>query len=809
MKRVGFNDNWTVRKTFGGSGVYKDAVPVTLPHDAMIMEKRIPEASGGAANGFFPGGDYEYVKKFVISEENRGKAHFLQFEGIMSEAKIYVNQSLASSVYYGYTGKILDITPYLSEAGENVILVKVFAKEPGSRWYTGAGIYRPVSLYVGNDVRIPVRGVRVHAVQSDENVSCVQVRTALVCERKQKTTVSVVSEILDTEGNIVSVLETPHTFTDGSDNTVYQRLYIRDAKLWSTKYPYLYSLKITVKEGDTVLDESTESFGIRSVSADPVRGLLVNGEPVLLRGGCIHHDLGPLGAADYASAEERRIRLLKDAGFNAVRISHNSASESLLSVCDRLGMLVLEESYDIWTKSKTVYDYARYFKDHWEEDLEDIVSKDFNHPSVIMYSIGNEITDLGETDGKKWSRVLANRFRALDPTRLVTNAVNGTMGLNDVMPKILVSLGLTTPGELADILDPTKPGDINDLITLLSKHMSEIVGHPLVEARMHEAYEALDIVGLNYMLAAYGPMTKSYPNRVILGTETTPPSIGKNWKAVKMLPAVIGDFTWTAFDYIGEAGVGVVTYNGDNDFQKPYPCYLAYCGDFDITGYRRPLSYYREIVFGLRKAPYLAVQLPAHYEDTPQLTPWALPESLGSWNWPGYEGKPCRVEIYSSAPETELFINGKTVGKVTTGDAADCRAVLEAVYEPGTIEAAAYFEDGSEERFVLRTAEDEWILNAEPECHDFNVNDICYIPIELRDRSGNLNTAAECVVSVNVSGAGILLGLASADPMSEEDFFAAERKTFNGRALAVVKRTDEGEINVIIRAGAQERRILL
>ena len=805
MKRINFNESWTVRKTSGGSDVFKEATPVTLPHDAMIMEKRTPEAAGGAANGFFPGGDYEYAKKFTIPEENRGKTHFLQFEGIMSEAKIYVNQSLAASTYYGYTGKVLDITPYLLEDGENTVLVKVFAKDPGSRWYTGAGIYRPVSLYVGRDIRIPVRGVRVTTPVAEEAVSCVQIRTALVCEKKHKTAVSVVSEILDPEGNTVSMLETPHTFTEGSDNTVYQRLYIQNAKLWSTEHPALYTLKVSVKEGDDVLDEVTENFGIRTLSADPVRGLLINGEAVLLRGGCIHHDLGPLGAADFASAEERRIRRLKEAGFNAVRISHNSASESLLSACDRFGMLVLEESFDMWTKSKTVYDYARYFRDHWEEDLTDIVSKDYNHPSVIMYSIGNEITDLGETDGKKWSRILANRFRTLDPTRLVTNAVNGTMGLNDVMPKILVSLGLTTPGELADILDPTKPGDINDLITLLSKHMSEIVGHPLVEAKMHEAYEALDIVGLNYMLAAYEPMAKAYPNRVILGTEMTPPSIGKNWKAVKALPAVIGDFTWTAFDYIGEAGVGVVTYNGKNDFQKPYPCYLAYCGDFDITGFRRPLSYYREIVFGLRKAPYLAVQLPEHYEETPQHTPWALPDSVGSWTWPGFEGKPCRVEVYSNAPETELFINGKSVGKVTTGDEADCRAVLETIYEPGTIEAVSYFADGSEERFTLCTAADEWLLKAAPEREVFGVNELCYIPIELRDAAGNLNTAAACTVSVEVSGDGVLLGLASADPMSEEDFFASERKTFYGRALAIVKRTGEEEICVKICAEEQEK----
>ncbi len=809
MKRFDFNNHWTVRKTSGGSDVYQKATPVTLPHDAMIMEKRTPEAAGGAANGFFPGGDYEYVKKFTITEENRGKAHFLQFEGIMSEAKIYVNQSLAASTYYGYTGKLLDITPYLQEDAENTILVKVFAKEPGSRWYTGAGIYRPVSLYVGSGIRIPVRGVRITTPVAEEKVSCVQVRTALVCERRHRTMVSVVSEILDTDGSTVTFLETPHTFTEGSDDTVYQRLYIQNAKLWSAEHPELYTLKVTVKEGEAVLDEVTEHFGIRTFSADPVRGLLMNGEAVLLRGGCIHHDLGPLGAADIPFAEERRIRLLKEVGFNAVRISHNSASESLLSACDRLGMLVLEESFDMWTKSKTVYDYARYFRDHWEEDLEDIVSKDYNHPSVIMYSIGNEITDLGETDGKKWSSVLANRFRTLDPTRLVTNAVNGTMGLNDVMPKILVSLGLTTPGELADILDPTKPGDINDLITLLSKHMSEIVGHPLVEAKMHEAYEALDIVGLNYMLSAYEPMTKAYPNRVILGTEMTPPSIGKNWKAVKALPAVIGDFTWTAFDYIGEAGVGVVTYNGKNDFQKPYPCYLAYCGDFDLTGFRRPLSYYREIVFGLRKAPYLAVQLPEHYEDTPQYTPWALPESVGSWTWPGYEGKTCRVEVYSKAPETELFINGKPIGKVTTGDEADCRAVLETIYEAGTIEAVSYFDDGSEERFSLRTAENEWILYAEPECGVPGASDICYIPIELRDAAGNLNTAADCTVFVEVSGDGVLSGLASADPMSEEDFFSAGRKTFYGRALAIVRRTGEGKMTVRICAGEQERTLYL
>lgn len=415
-----------------------------------------------------------------------------------------------------------------------------------------------------------------------------------------------------------------------------------------------------------------------------------------------------------------------------------AAVKALLDACDRLGMLVMEESYDTWTQAKSQFDSSLVFKDNWEKDIEDIVRKDFNHPSVFMYSIGNEITNLGTADGAKWSRRLADKVHELDPTRYVTNAINGMITIMDNLPMVMVDLGLLTPEQLQAMTvaasdgedtentaatesaaagnaadDASKQerdaGGINDVMTSLLGQMNYLSTHPDVEKSLSEAYGTLDLIGMNYMRDAYDQM-KDYPNRIFYGSETLPPDIDLNWKKVKEYPACIGDYTWTAWDYIGEAGVGIVTYDGKLVFSKGYPAYLAYCGDIDITGYRRPLSYLREIVFGLRKAPYVAVQLPEHYGQEPMCTPWSLPACVSSWTWNGFEGKPCMVEVYSDAPEVELFVNQKSVGRLPAGEDHRFRAVFDTVYEPGEVKAVAYHADGGTESFCLRTAENENIL---------------------------------------------------------------------------------------------------
>lgn len=813
MKRQDFNRNWTVQKlvsdltesTLGNAEVC-EKLSVTLPHDAMIFETRDAKNPSGGACGFYKGGDYEYSKSFYVDEADANQTFILEFEGIYNRGYIFVNGALAGSVQYGYTGIFVDITPYLHFGAENLITVKAINSDvPNSRWYTGSGIYRPVFLYQGGNIRIDANGFRISTPEVSRELAAVKVETLLRYDAKIRKTVEVKSEILNSEGCTVAEEVSRVSLFEQSETLHTQRIYVKEPALWSDRMPNLYSCKVTVLEGEKVLDTAESTFGIRKLELNPTDGLKINGERILLRGGCIHHDNGPLGAATFDRAEERRIELLKEAGFNSVRISHNSSSKALLDECDRLGMLVMEESYDTWTQSKSQYDSALVFAEHWEKNLEDIVRKDFNHPSVFMYSIGNEITDLQTQDGAKWSRRLAEKMRALDSTRYVTNAVNGMIAVLVDLPKVLVDLGMLTPEQLQAMSEPQEGepsgGDINDLMTALLGQMNHLSTHPLVEERLNESYGTLDLIGLNYMRGAYDKMAEKH-NRVFYGSETLPPDIDLNWKKVKEFSSCIGDYTWTAWDYIGEAGVGIVTYNDALVFKKPYPAYLAYCGDLDITGYRRPASYYREIVFGRRQTPYIAVQLPAHYGENAMCTPWVTPETVSSWTWSGYEGKGCKVEVYSDAPEVELFINEKSVGKLPAGEENRFRAVFDTIYEPGSIRAEAHYTDGRREEVSLKTAEDAVSLAVESDRKEIAADDLAYVTIELKDASGVLHTAADRKVKIHAEGVGHIQGFGSADPLSEENFFNYERTTYYGRALAVV-RAGEAEGTIKLHAEAE------
>lgn len=797
MQKQNFNRDWKVRKIPDGMASFVqggDERDVTLPHDAMIWETRAASNPSGSAGGYFAGGNYEYVKTFYVDESEKDETLILEFEGIHNGGHVYINGALAGSVQGGYTRLFLDITPYLCFGGENVILVKAMnSAQPNSRWYTGSGIYRPVYLYRGGKIRIDVDGPRISTPEISQEIASVKVDTKIRYDEKTRKTIILKTEIIDPDGNIAAGESSLMTLFGQSETMQTQRIYVREPALWSVDNPKLYQCKVTVYDGETLLDTAQSTFGIRKLELDPVNGLRLNGEKILLRGGCIHHDNGPVGAATFGRAEERRIQLLKEAGFNSVRIAHNSSSAALLDACDKLGMLVMEESFDMWTQTKRTFDYSLVFADNWEKDLQDIVRKDFNHPCVFMYSVGNEIKELHTPDGARWSRMLTEKIRSLDSTRYVTNAINGMisiMGAN-VLPVVMKEMGMTVP-------EKTPGGGINDTMTALMGAMNYLSSHPKVEEGLKESYGTLDLIGLNYMRDVYDQM-KEYPNRVFYGAETLPPDIALNWKKVKELPACIGDYTWTAWDYLGEAGIGVVTYDGRLTFAKPYPAYLAYCGDFDITGYRRPMSYLREIVFGLRKSPYIAVQLPEHYGKEPLYTPWALPTTVSSWTWKGHEGKHCLVEVYSDAPEVELFVNGNSVGRQPAGEEHDFRVIFDTVYMPGVIMATAYYEDGITENYCLCTAKDEVFLCMVPDKVKIRTDDLVYVTIELRDESGELQTATDCKVCLKVEGAGSLQGFGSANPISEENFFDECRTTYYGRAVAVVR---SGDASGLIRVTA-------
>ena len=800
MIRTNFNDGWIVSKDGSGAamenflrGDNNRSALITLPHDAMILEERNETNPAGTSNGFYPGGNYTYRKTFTIPEDYVGKRILLEFEGIYNRARVYLNDQFICSNAYGYTGFCADLTPYINYTGENLVTVNAINSDmPNSRWYTGSGIYRPVSMLVGDVVHIVPDGLRIATPEVAEDISLVQTAISIAYTGVQRKKVYINTELIDGSGNVVNSERTPVTLFENYAPLVRQRIYLRNAKLWSPEEPNLYQCKVQIIDGDKVLDTVASTFGVRHIQVDPLHGFRINGVSTPLRGSCIHHDNGVLGAVAFAAAEERRIRISKEAGFNAIRSAHNTASKALLDACDRIGMLVIDEAFDVWNFSKTKYDYAQDFSQNWEKDVEYMVTKDFNHPSVVMYSVGNEIPEVGAADGSRMNRMLAEKFRTLDSTRFVTNGINSLACLKDSLPQVISeSFGIdsATQGAAAD------GGDINDMMTAMMGRMNDFAAHPMVNQKLEETYSALDLCGQNYMRSAYSIDSEKYPNRITYGSETLPPDIDLNWQCMKDIANNVGDFSWTGWDYIGEAGVGYTTYNGPLSFTAAYPACLANVGDIDITGERRPSSYFREIVYGRRTDPYITVECPEHYNDDIKCTPWGFPDSLNSWTWPGFEGKPCKTIVYSDADEIALFLNGNFLAKEKCNR---FKAAFDITYQSGVLEAISY-KDGKETgRYSLKTADDCLKINVDIDKQEIKSDgqDLVYIMVSLTDENGIVNTAAERKISTSVEGPAVLQGFGSANPVSTENYFDNEHTTYKGKVLAVIRATGAGVIKV-------------
>ena len=663
-----------------------------------------------------------------------------------------------------------------------------------SRWYSGGGIYRDVYLLVSDLVHIVPEGVQVKTESADEEYAVLHVDTEL--ENCFHTPAELVLEtvIQDTAGNIAAQDSTVVTVFAQEKRKMSQRVTVVKPELWSDDTPVLYTCVTRLIKDGKVIDESSEKFGIRTLSLDARRGLRVNGSTVKLRGACIHHDSGLLGAATYDSVQFRQIRKLKEAGFNAIRMSHHPMAPAMLRACDELGMFVMDETFDMWNRCKSNYDYGLYFQEWWEKDVTAMVRKDFNHPSVILYSVGNEIPEIGTDHGAKICHDLSSKIKELDDTRFTLASINGVFAAGDQVDRIVADVvsDLSKAGKI--------DGNVNDFMTLMDGHMDEIVVHNAITERLEKACAGVDIAGYNYMTARYELDGEAYPNRVIVGSETYPPEIARNWNLVEKLDHVIGDFTWTGWDYIGEAGVGVPAYQwGEGGFGAGFPCQLAYPGDLDITGFRRPASYYREAVFGLRTKPYIAVQDPNRYGQQLIKTPWVISDTVSSWTWGGCEGKPVVVEVYSQGKETELFINGKSCGRKPAGKAAGFRTLFETTYEPGTILAVSYDEDGNQMgQIELHTAGEDrnLVLTAEPEMKD----QMIYIDAVLCDQDGNTVTDSDMKITLNVEGCAEAVGFGSGNPKPKYNFNEGVTETFHGRAQIILMRTGSGKIQVKVSA---------
>jgi beta-galactosidase len=776
MKKQTFDQGWEYSEAVGMIAMFNPQwQPINLPHDAMIAKPRAASNPSGGGGGFFPGGVANYRKKFLVPEEWHGQSVQLEFEGVYMNAEVSINRQLLHLQPYGYSSFVVDITPYLVYGQENEVgVVANNTAQPNSRWYSGTGIYRHVWLRTGGSVHIQPWGVFVTTPVVDPAASVVQVATELASLSGGSEGAVLRTTVLDAEGAAVAQIETPVKRL-----SVQQTLLVKGAKLWSVDEPNLYTLLSEVLVGGSVVDTERTTFGIRSIAADAQDGFRLNGVPLKLKGGCIHHDHGPLGAASYDRAEERKVELLKSAGFNALRSAHNPPAPALLDACDRLGMLVIDETFDCWRRGKTPNDYHLNFEEWWERDTAALVKRDRNHPSVIMWSIGNEILEsLGAPEGPAWCQRQAETVRKLDSTRFVTSAV--PINFMEMMEKGELGLDLTS---LPVPEDPQK-----DRWALLTTEFAK----------------PLDIVGYNYLPQRYEVDSTRFPGRVIAGTETFPHMAYTFWKETERLPHVIGDFVWTAFDYLGEAGIGSVNFEGRPAFGAPYPYHLANCGDLDICGFKRPQSYYRDLLWGVRAAPFIGVLDPQHYGKPLAFSPWGWEPVIDSWTFPGEEGKPTQVDVYAIDEEVELFINGVSVGRKPAGAASQNKATFEVVYQPGTIEAVGYTGGKETGRTHLATASSPAALRLTPDRAMLEAvyGDLAFVTVEVVDQDSVVVKHGEPVISLQVSGAGELIAVGAANPLSEEPYVGSQRKAYQGRLLAVVRTTgDAGAIALEAQAG--------
>lgn len=766
MEKREFMENWL----FGKAGNEKREI--CLPHDAMLEEGRSAESESGSACAYFLGGIYEYEKLFYVPDGWKEMDVCIEFEGIYPNAAVYLNDREIGRCAYGYKGFILKLDSLVYGQENKLKVVADNQQVPNSRWYSGAGIYRPVWLWTGKKKHILPDGIHVTTVSCDPAQILVEVR-----HTKEAGNIRI--EILD-DGNVIA---------EGSGEKA--EISIPDAKLWSSEKPNLYQCRVMLIDGEGILDVQTVQFGIRIVQWSS-NGLFISGESVLLQGGCIHHDNGILGAKCFEKSEWRKIRRLKEFGFNAVRSSHNPISKAALEACDALGMYVMDETWDMWYQTKNAYDYANYFEENYKDDIKAVIEKDYNHPSVIMYSIGNEVTEPTEEKGVGLGKEMIDICHRLDPSRPVTAGINITL----MLMSLVMSGKMEIPGEAsgreevgvqldmkdADRMDSTA---YNQMISEMGKRMNEASAMPVADGISSPILDALDIAGYNYASARYEMEDKLHPKRVVVGTETFPYDLVSNWEKVKQKDYLIGDFMWTAWDYIGEAGIGAWTYHNDaKTSDRPYPWKLADTGAFDILGNDNAEAGLASVIWGKRKTPYIGVVPVNQDRDKLVKSVWRGSNALPYWSYKGCEGKTAKVEVYSDAYEIELFVNEKSYGRKQT---KDLKAVFEPVYEEGTVRAAAYDEKGTcIAQSSLRSADRKTQIRICPEEELPAKNEILYIDILITGENGEIECNSDTCLSVCVEG-GQLLGFGSANPRTEENYLEGRYTTYYGRSQAVVK----------------------
>ena len=826
MKRELFNEGWIFTEgaattlsalSEASSGVLVEPKEVRLPHDAMIGTERI-DFAGGANTGFFRPKNVFYTKEFTLSEEDRGKQIILEFESVYKYAMVYVNGRFAGKCTDGYTNYYFNITKYLQYEKPNKILVAIRNGCESARWYSGAGIYRDVWILKGNAMHIRPEGVRVTTESLENEFALLSVVTPVVSAETELKTVRVKTTVTDPDGNVAGCADVPLTMQEAGEKEVTQYIAIENPRKWSAETPDVYTVSTVLEENGTEIDGTEDRFGIRVLTLDAVRGLRVNGESVKLKGGCLHHDSGIIGTATFKEMAERRLKRLKKAGYNAIRTGAHPISRVELDICDRIGLYVYDELTDVWNNAKVAFDPSLTFEESWERDLENLVRRDYNHPSVIFLGIGNEIQEITTPEGQDMARKLAAKVHSIDRTRFTTLSMNPIMPILEHMDEFMadfqsmaaaVSEAEETASAIAELGDGA---EVNSAMYFLNDQMEMVFRHPKASLGTEEICAQVDIVGLNYATSMYEPDHERYPARVMFGSETYPKWLARNWELIEEHPYIVGDFCWTAWDYLGEAGIGEIDHRDEPkepyEFYGNWPWKTAAVGTFDLIGDELPEGYWRELVWNNRTAPYIAVRPPQFYGRPTHGGNWSwISDAQECWTWPGYEGKPVQVEVYSKAEEVELFVNGKSCGKQKPGTEFYHTALFETVYEPGEIRAV----DSNGEEFIIRSARDESVISAyiDPEELAKKDREITAIELSICDGNGVLNANSDKTVHIEIEGDGVIQGFGSADPLSTENFFDLEAKAYHGRLLAVIRHNPtHGAVKVTFKADGCEDTII-
>ena len=739
---------------FGWQFTHRSALPlgsskngktqtVDLPHDWDIFEGPVSgEGVTGTGGGWFEAGKGEYRKTFKTPD---GEVVKLHFEGVYQKAEVFVNGQKAGQHHYGYTPFTVDVTPYIykNKKQTNEVVVKVDnSEQPNCRWYSGSGIYRHVWLETMPALHIAENGIFITTPEVNAEKARVQVDVTIANESQSDRNATVV----------VCGAQLMVAVKAGESKTVSTTTMVNNPQLWSPESPTLYEAKVELKENGTTIDRQTAKYGIRTFSFDAERGFVLNGQKVLINGACVHHDDGVLGAMAFDDAEIRKLRQMKEAGFNLIRTSHNPTTRAFLDACDSIGMLVIDEAFDGWRTQKNPYDYSTVIDSCYREDIHAMVLRDRNHPSVISWSIGNEVIERKDIRVVYTARQMKQAIHEYDTTRPVTEA-------------------LCAWDSDWEIFDPHA--------------------------------EVLDVAGYNYMIFKHASDHERDPKRVIWQTESYPRDAFKNWAVVNDFPYVVGDIVWTGLDYLGESGIGRYYYEGERPgehwFDGGFPeWHGAYCGDIDITGWRKPISHYREVLWHNDTPLYLAVKEPDGYHGKIKETAWSVWPTWESWTWPGWEGKPVEVEVYTHQPEVKLYLDDQLIGTKQVSRETEFKAVFSVSYKAGTLRAEA-----GGESVTLKTAGEPACLRLTPDRTTMTADgqSLTFITVEVVDKQGTPVPEATIPCEATIKGAGTLLAFASADLKDTEPYTSPRVKTWKSRALLVVRSTQKGgSINVSIKS---------